>query len=121
MFKGSMVALVTPFKDGEVDWKKLDELVDFHIDAGTDALVPCGTMTQHARENGAEGSLLVVPYYNKPTQEGLFLHFSAIAKAVNFPHVLYNIPGRCSVEMSTDTIVRLRKTHEVAEDGSRGG
>ena len=154
MFKGSMVALVTPFKDGEVDWKKLDELVDFHLDAGTDALVPCGTtgesptvthkendtiisavvkrakgqvpvlagtgsnstaeairMTRHARENGADGSLLVVPYYNKPTQEGLFLHFSAIAKAVNFPHVLYNIPGRCSVEMSTDTIVRLRKTH----------
>lgn len=154
MFKGSMVALVTPFKDGEIDWKKLDELVDFHVAAGTDALVPCGTtgesptvtheendaivaavvkrakgkvpvlagtgsnstaeaiqMTRHARENGADGSLLVVPYYNKPTQEGLFQHFSAIAKAVNFPHVLYNIPGRSSVEIGTDTIVRLRETH----------
>ena len=154
MLEGSMVALVTPFRDGEVDWKTLDALVDLHLDAGTDAIVPCGTtgesptvtheendavvaavvrrvkgsvpviagtgsnstaealtMTRHARENGAAGSLLVVPYYNKPTQEGLYQHFSAIARAVDFSHVLYNIPGRCSVEMSTETIVRLRESH----------
>ena len=155
MFKGSMVALVTPFKDGEVDWKTLDALVDFHIDAGTDALVPCGTtgesptlsheendavtaavvrrakgripvlagtgsnstaealeMTRNARKNGADGALLVVPYYNRPTQEGLFQHFSALAEAVDFPQVLYNIPGRCGVELSADTIVRLREAHK---------
>lgn len=149
-----MVALVTPFRDGEVDWKTLDALVDLHIEAGTDVIVPCGTtgesptltheendavtaavvrraagrvpvmagtgsnstaealqMTRHARENGADGALLVAPYYNKPTQEGLFQHFSAIAEAVDFPQVLYNIPGRCAVEIATDTIVRLREKH----------
>ena len=149
-----MVALVTPYKDDQVDWKTLDALVDFHIDARTDVLVPCGTtgesptltheendevikavirrskgripvmagtgsnstaealqMTRHARDNGADGSLLVAPYYNRPTQEGLFQHFSKIASQVDFPHVLYNIPGRCGVEISCDTIVRLRETH----------
>jgi len=151
-FKGSMVALVTPYRDGEVDWKRLDELVDAHVAAGTDVLVPCGTtgesptltheendavvaavvrraagrvpvvagtgsnsthealqMTRHARRNGADGSLLVAPYYNRPSQEGIFRHFKAIADAVDFPHVLYNIPGRCGVEISCDTIVRLRE------------
>jgi 4-hydroxy-tetrahydrodipicolinate synthase len=150
VFKGSMVALVTPYADGEVDWKKLDELVDFHVDAGTDVIVPCGTtgesptlthaendsvvaavvkrarnrlqvmagtgsnstaealaMTRNARRNGADGSLLVVPYYNRPTQEGIYRHFRTIADAVDFPHVLYNIPGRCGVEMGVDTICRL--------------
>ncbi len=152
MFKGSMVALVTPYANGEVDWKTLDALVDLHIEAGTDVLVPTGTtgesptlthaendavvaavvkrakgkipvlagtgsnstaealaMTKNARRNGADGALLVVPYYNKPTQEGLYRHFKAIADAVDFSHVMYNIPGRCSVEMSVDTICRLRK------------
>ncbi|NLX22823.1 MAG: 4-hydroxy-tetrahydrodipicolinate synthase [Phycisphaerae bacterium] len=152
MFRGSMVALVTPFKNGEVDYQTLEKLVEFHAEAGTDALVPCGTtgesptlthqennkviaavvrsakgrmkilggtgsnstseaieMTQAARKNGADGSLLVAPYYNRPPQEGLFQHFAAIARAVDFPHVLYNIPGRCSVEISSDTIVRLRE------------
>lgn len=146
-----MVALITPFKDGRVDYPALDALVDFHVEAGTDALVPCGTtgesptltheendeviaavvrrarkripvvggtgsnstdeaiaMTRHARENGADGSLQVAPYYNRPTQEGLFRHFQAVAGAVSFPHVLYNIPGRCGVEISVDTLVRLR-------------
>jgi 4-hydroxy-tetrahydrodipicolinate synthase len=155
VFKGSMVALVTPFKDGVPDWKTLDALVDFHVDAGTDVLVPCGTtgesptltheendavvaavvkrakgripvlagtgsnstqealeMTQHARKNGADGSLQVAPYYNKPTQEGLFQHFGAIAAQVDFPHVIYNIPGRCAVEVTTDTIVRLRERYK---------
>jgi 4-hydroxy-tetrahydrodipicolinate synthase len=152
VFKGSMVALITPFKDGRVDYKTLDALVDFHIAAGSDVLVPCGTtgesptltheendqviaavakrakgripviggtgsnstdeaieMTRNARHNGADGSLQVAPYYNKPTQEGLFRHFKAIADAVDFPHILYNIPGRCGVEVSIDTIVRLRE------------
>jgi len=153
MFKGSMVALVTPFKDGQVDYKTLDALVDFHLDAGTDVIVPCGTtgesptltheennaviaavvkrvkgrvpvlggtgsnstaealqMTRAARDNGADGSLLVAPYYNRPTQEGLFQHFATIARAVDFPHVLYNIPGRCAVEIHTDTLIRLRES-----------
>jgi len=152
VFKGSMVALVTPYANGEVDWKTLDALVDFHIEAGTDVLVPCGTtgesptlthaendavvaavvkrakgkipvlagtgsnstaealaMTRNARKNGAGGSLLVVPYYNKPTQEGMYQHFKTIADAVDFAHVLYNIPGRCGVEMGVDTICRLRR------------
>jgi len=154
LFKGSMVALVTPFKNGAVDFKTLDALVDFQIDAGTEVLVPCGTtgesptltheennqviaavvrrargralvlggtgsnntaealeMTRRAKENGADGSLLVAPYYNRPTQEGLFQHFSAVAREVDFPHVLYNIPGRCGVEISVNTIVRLREAH----------
>ncbi len=152
MFKGSMVALITPFKNGEVDYKNLDELVDFHLEAGTDVLVPCGTtgesptldheehikvikavarrikgkvpilagtgsnstaeavsLTRRAQDAGADGSLQVVPYYNKPTQEGLFQHFSTIAREVDFPHVLYNIPGRCGVEMSVDAILRLHR------------
>ncbi|MDM8006471.1 MAG: 4-hydroxy-tetrahydrodipicolinate synthase [Phycisphaerae bacterium] len=155
MFKGSMVALVTPYKDGEVDWKTLDSLVDFHVDSGTEVLVPCGTtgesptlthqendavvaavvrrakgripvmagtgsnstaealaMTRNARKNRADGALLVVPYYNRPTQEGLFRHFSTLAREVDFPQVLYNIPGRCGTELSADTIVRLREAHQ---------
>jgi len=150
-----MVALVTPFKDGAVDYKTLDALVDFHVQAGSDAIVPCGTtgesptlthqenneviaavvkrakgrtaviggtgsnctdeaieMTKVARDNGADGSLQVAPYYNRPTQEGLFQHFAAIAEAVDFPHILYNIPGRCGVEISVDTMVRLRQAHK---------
>jgi 4-hydroxy-tetrahydrodipicolinate synthase len=155
MFKGSMVALVTPYKNGEVDWKTLDALVDFHVDAGTDALVPCGTtgesptltheendtvtaavvkrakgripvmagtgsnstaealaMTRNAHRNKADGALVVVPYYNKPTQEGLFQHFSTLAREVDLPQVLYNIPGRCGTELTVDTIVRLREVHK---------
>lgn len=155
MFKGSMVALVTPYKNGEVDWKTLDALVDFHVANGTDVLVPCGTtgesptltheendgvtaavvrrakgripvmggtgsnstaealeMTRNARKNRADGALQVVPYYNRPTQEGLFRHFSTLAKEVDFPQVIYNIPGRCGVEISVDTITRLRETHK---------
>ncbi len=151
--EGSMVAIVTPFKDGKVDEAAYRDLIEWHIKAGTDAIVPCGTtgesptltheendavvaavvrrakgrvpilagtgsnstaealtMTRHAKANGADGSLLVAPYYNKPTQEGLFQHFSTIAREVDFAHVLYNIPGRCSVEISADTIVRLRET-----------
>lgn len=149
-FKGSMVALVTPFRGNEVDYSALGKLVQMQIDAGTDVLVPCGTtgesptlsheehdkvieevvrlsdgqvpvmagtgsnstaeavrLTQHAREVGAAGALLVAPYYNKPTPEGMYRHFAAIAETSDFPLVLYNIPGRCGVEVPVATIVRL--------------
>ncbi|MBN1489473.1 MAG: 4-hydroxy-tetrahydrodipicolinate synthase, partial [Phycisphaerae bacterium] len=149
-FKGSMVALVTPFREGKLDLPALDTLVDAQIDAGTDVLVPCGTtgesptltheehdqvieavvrrakgrvpvlagtgsnstaeairLTRHAWDVGADGSLQIAPYYNKPTQEGLFRHFAAVAEAVDIPIVLYNIPGRCGIEVSVDTLVRL--------------
>lgn len=151
-FTGSMVALITPFRDGKVDEKVLRDLVEWHIAEGTDGIVPCGTtgesatlnyeehdrvikivveqarkrvpvlagtgsnatseaieMTRHAKANGADGSLQVTPYYNKPTQEGLFLHFKAIAEAVGFPMVLYNVPGRTSVNMLPETTARLSK------------
>jgi len=151
-FKGTMVALVTPFKGGHVDWDTLDRLVDFHLEAGTDALVPCGTtgesptlsheehdavieavikraagkipvipgtgsnstiealrLTAHAAQAGADGALMVSPYYNKPTQEGLYRHFARVAEEDDIPIILYNIPGRCGVEIAPGTIARLRK------------
>jgi 4-hydroxy-tetrahydrodipicolinate synthase len=151
-FKGTMVALVTPFKGGHVDWDTMDRLVDFHIEAGTDALVPCGTtgesptlsheehdavieevvkraagripviagtgsnstaeairLTTHAQQAGADAALMVAPYYNKPTQEGLYQHFARVAEEVKIPIILYNIPGRCGVEIAPATIARLRK------------
>jgi 4-hydroxy-tetrahydrodipicolinate synthase len=153
-FRGSMVALVTPFRDGAVDWPALEKLVAMHLEAGTDGLVPCGTtgesptlshdehdrvieevvrlaggktpvlagtgsnstaeavrLTKHAKHAGADGALLVAPYYNKPTQEGLYRHFAALAEAAEFPQVLYNIPGRCGIEIAVNTIVRLRKDY----------
>ncbi len=153
MFSGSMVALVTPFRNGKVDWDTLEKLVEMHLEAGTDAIVPCGTtgesptlsyeehesvietvikrtrgkipvmagtgsnstaeailLTKHARDAGAAGSLQVAPYYNKPTAEGLYLHFGKIAEACgSFPLVLYNIPGRCGIEINVATIARLHK------------
>lgn len=154
MFSGTMVALVTPFRNGRVDFEALDELVDFHLEHGTNGLVPCGTtgesptlshdehdkvieavvkrakgrvpvvagtgsnstaealrLTRHAKDVGADGALMVSPYYNKPTQEGLYRHFGQVAEAVDMPIVLYNIPGRCGVEISCDTIVRLREDY----------
>ncbi len=156
MFKGTYVALVTPFKDGVVDYETLDNLVDFHIKAGIAGIVPCGTtgesptltheehdmviarvikhakgkihvmagtgsnstaeairLTRHAEENGADSALLVAPYYNKPTQEGLFLHYKAIAESTKLPLVVYNIPGRCGVEISPETIARLSKIKNI--------
>ncbi len=151
MFSGSMVALVTPFHNGEVDYKTLDELLDFHLESGTDAIVPVGTtgesptlsheehkkviehivrsvggavpviagtgsnstaeaidLTAFARKIGADGSLQVAPYYNKPMQEGFYEHFKAIAEEVNIPIVLYNIPARCGGKgMTAETIARL--------------
>lgn len=156
MFKGSMVAIVTPFKDGKVDEDAYRELIEFQISNGTNAIVPCGTtgesatlsmeehrrvidiavqavnkrvpviagtganntreaieLTRHAKEAGADASLQVTPYYNKPTQEGLFQHFAAIAKAAPIPLVLYNVPGRTSVNMLPETVARLAELPEV--------
>ena len=151
-FQGSLVALVTPFRDGRVDEPKLRELVEFHIGNGTDTIIPCGTtgesptlshdehkrvvesvieaargrvpvvagtgsnstaeaieLTAHAKKAGAAGALVVNPYYNKPTQEGLYRHFSAIAEAVDIPILVYNIQGRTAVNVETDTLARLAK------------
>ena len=150
MFQGSMVALVTPFKDGRIDEPVLRELVEFHIKNGTDALVPCGTtgesptlthdehkriieltieaanariavvagtgsnstteaidLTRYAKQAGADGALLVLPYYNKPTQAGLIAHCRAVADAADFPLILYNIPGRTGVNMLPETLAAL--------------
>ncbi|NJD39003.1 MAG: 4-hydroxy-tetrahydrodipicolinate synthase [Geobacter sp.] len=150
MFKGSIVAIVTPFKNGEVDVETLRQLVEFQIEGGTDAIVPCGTtgeastldydehllvvktvvdqvkkrvpviagtgsnstaeaieLTQLAKEAGVDGCLLVTPYYNKPTQEGLYLHYKAVAEAVAIPQILYNVPGRTGVNMLPETVARL--------------
>ncbi|MBI3625673.1 MAG: 4-hydroxy-tetrahydrodipicolinate synthase [Candidatus Rokubacteria bacterium] len=151
-FQGSLVALVTPFRDGKVDEPKIRELVEFHIANGTDGLIPCGTtgesptlshdehkrvveivieaargrlpviagtgsnstaeaidLTAHAKKAGAAGALVVNPYYNKPTQEGLYRHFKAIAEAVDIPILVYNIQGRTAVNVETDTMARLAK------------
>ncbi len=150
MFKGSIVAIVTPFKDGKVDEKALGDLVDWHISQGTNAIVPCGTtgesatldydehhrvirftveavnkrvpviagtganwtdetimITKEAKKSGADAALVVVPYYNKPTQEGLYRHYKAVAEAVKMPIVLYNVPGRTALNMLPSTVARL--------------
>ncbi len=150
MFKGSIVAIVTPFKNGEIDEETLRGLVEFQIENGTDGIVPCGTtgeastldydehdrvieivvqqakkrvpviagtgsnstkeaieITEHAKRVGADGALLVTPYYNKPTQEGLYRHYKTVAEAVALPQVLYNVPGRTGVNMLPETVARL--------------
>jgi 4-hydroxy-tetrahydrodipicolinate synthase len=150
MFSGSMVALVTPFKNGKVDFAALERLVEWHIEQGTDGLVPVGTtgesptvdveehekiiatvvrraagrtaviagaganatveaieLTRFSKGVGADATLQVAPYYNKPTQEGLYRHFATIAEAVDLPMVLYNIPPRCVVSLSPETVARL--------------
>lgn len=156
MFKGSIVAIVTPFKKGKVDEKALGDLIDWHIKQGTNAIVPCGTtgesatldykehdrvieftvkavnrrvpviagtganatdetimITKHAKKSGADGALLVSPYYNKPTQEGLYRHYKAVADAVKIPIVLYNVPGRTAVNMLPSTVARLAEVKNI--------
>jgi 4-hydroxy-tetrahydrodipicolinate synthase len=155
MFEGSIVALITPFKGGEVDYQALENLIEFHINNHTDAILVCGTtgesptltfeehekvieeavriargrikviagtganatheaieLSTHAQRVGADACLLVAPYYNKPTQEGLYRHFKAIAEEVSIPIILYNIPSRTGVEIAPETIYRLVKEHE---------
>jgi 4-hydroxy-tetrahydrodipicolinate synthase len=150
MFTGSIVAIVTPFKNSSVDEESLRELVEFQIVNGTDGIVPCGTtgeastldyeehfrvieivvsqvngripvlagtgsnstkeaieLTEQAKKIGADGALLVTPYYVKPTQEGLYRHYRAVAEAVPLPQVLYNVPGRTSVNLLPETVARL--------------
>ncbi len=150
MFKGSIVALITPFKNGAVDEKAFQDIVEWHIGEGTHGLVPVGTtgesptltheehmrvtelcieaaggrvpviagtgsnstaeaieFTQHAQKAGADAALVVTPYYNKPTQEGLYAHYKAIHDSADIPIVIYNIPGRSVVDMSQDTMTRL--------------
>lgn len=156
MFRGSIVAIVTPFKDGRIDEERYRKLIEEQIEGGTSAIVPCGTtgesatlsmeehaqvidiavdavkkrvpviagaggnstreaieLTRHAKAAGADATLQVTPYYNKPTQEGLYRHFSAIAQAVSFPQVLYNVPGRTSVNMLPETVARLAELPEI--------
>ena len=150
MFKGSNVALITPFKDNELDINAYIKLIHYHLENGTNGLVPAGTtgesptlnheehqkvieicvreakgkipviagtgsnsteeavnLTKHAEKAGADGVLVVTPYYNKPTQEGLYQHFKAINDKCNIPIIIYNIPSRSVVDMNVDTMARL--------------
>ena len=161
-----MAALVTPFRNGDVDWRCLEALVDRQIDGGTDWLVPLGTTgesptlssserdrlletvigrsngrrpvlvgtggnntaetvdrTKRAASAGADAALIVAPYYNRPTPEGLFRHFATIADAVELPIVLYNVPIRTGVDIVNDVVVRLRESHQniVAIKDASGG
>ena len=152
MFKGSIVALVTPFTEHGVDEWKLAELVERQIKSGTKGIVPCGTtgesptlsheehdkvveitvdavrhrvpviagtgsnstaeavrLIRHAEESGVDAALVVTPYYNKPTQKGLYLHFKAVADSVKIPIILYNIEGRCARNIETETVKKLAK------------
>ena len=157
MFKGSLVALITPMRDdGSFDAKAYESFVDWQITEGTHGIVPVGTtgesptlshdehkkvveiavavakgrvpviagtgsnsteeaidFTRHAKQAGADACLVVAPYYNKPTQEGLYLHYTAIADAVDLPIVVYNIPGRSVVDISVETIARLAKHRNI--------
>ena len=156
MFSGSIVAIVTPFRNGQIDEEAYRGLIEFQIENGTSAIVPCGTtgesatlsmeehsrvieicvdavgkrvpviagtggnstweaveLTRHAKEAGADASLSVTPYYNKPTQEGLYQHFKTIATEVSFPIVLYNVPSRTSVNMLPETVARLAELKEI--------
>jgi len=155
MFTGTYTAIVTPFKNGQLDIPALERLIRLQIKAGVDGIVPVGTtgesptvdyeehleiialtvkfaagrvkvlagtggnstseavyLTQEAAKIGADGSLQVAPYYNKPTQEGLFQHFRAIARGTKLPLVLYNVPSRCGVEIAVDTVKRLAREYK---------
>lgn len=150
MFRGAITALITPFKNGDIDWAAFDALVEWQIAEGIHGLVPCGTtgesptlshdehkkvvrrcvqisgkrvpviagsgsnstrealeLTGDAKNSGADAALIVTPYYNKPTQEGLYQHYKTIQDAVAIPILIYNIPARCIIDMSVDTMARL--------------
>ena len=156
MFSGSFVALVTPFKAGKIDTKKLKELVEYHVKNETNGLVPCGTtgesatlsteehnyvvdtvvkaargripviagtgsnsteetihLTRHAKKSGADAVLLITPYYNKPTQEGIFQHFKKVNDTVNIPIILYNIASRTAVNIEPTTVARLSRLKNI--------
>ncbi len=157
MFKGAFVALVTPFKDdGKIDERKFKELIEFHIENGTDGLVPCGctgeaatlhheeqkaiiklaveivnkripvipgtgsnsteealNLTRFAKKAGSDGVVMISPYYNKPTPEGQFRHYAKIAREVDIPIMLYNVPSRTGISMKPETIARLSKIDNI--------
>jgi len=157
MFSGSMVALVTPFKNGQVDWPSLEALVEFHLQSGTNGIVPCGTtgesatlshaehdevirtvikvvnkrvpviagtgsnstdeavrLTKEAERSGADGALMISPYYNRPTQEGIYQHYKKVASEVGIPLIVYNIPGRTGSKIEPETLARLAEIENVA-------
>jgi 4-hydroxy-tetrahydrodipicolinate synthase len=156
MFNGSTVALVTPFRNGKVDEKAMGDLVEFHIEKGTNALLPCGCtgeaatlnhaeqirtvqvvleaasgrvpvmagsgsnstaeaihLTKEVKKLGADAALLISPYYNKPTQEGLYQHYKAVAEAVDIPVVLYNVPSRTGKSIEPETVARLNEIDNI--------
>jgi 4-hydroxy-tetrahydrodipicolinate synthase len=157
MFKGSIVAIVTPFTaDGELDEAAFERLIEFQLENGTEGIVPCGTtgesatlshaehervielavkivnkrvpviagtgsnstaealrLTMSAKASGADGALVITPYYNKPTQVGLYEHFKRIAQSVDLPIVLYNVPGRTGVNMLPSTVARLAELDNI--------
>ena len=157
MFKGSNVALITPFKDNNLDEESYIKLINFHLENNTNGLVPAGTtgesptlnhkehekvielcineakgkipviagtgsnstdeavaLTKHAEKAGADGALIVTPYYNKPTQEGLYQHYKTINDNTSLPIIIYNIPSRCVIDMSVDTMARLFELKNIA-------
>ena len=157
MFKGSNVALITPFKDNNLDEENYIKLINFHLENNTNGLVPAGTtgesptlshkehqrvielcikeakgkipviagtgsnsteeavsLTKHAEMAGADGALVVTPYYNKPTQEGLYQHYKTINDNTNLPIIIYNIPSRCVIDMTVDTMARLFELKNIA-------
>jgi 4-hydroxy-tetrahydrodipicolinate synthase len=157
MFSGSIVALVTPFKNGKIDWQSLESLVEFHIQNGTNGIVPCGTtgesatldhvehhdvikavvkavkkrvpviagtgsnstheaieLTIGAERAGADGALLISPYYNRPMQEGIYQHYKKVAESVGIPLIVYNIPARTGSKIEPETLARLSEIKNVA-------
>ena len=156
MFSGTLVALATPFNDGQVDWQQLDELVDFQLAEGINGIVPMGTtgesptlshpehervieavvkrvggkvpvvagtgststseavrLTKFARKVGADATLQVNPYYNKPTQQGLYEHFRTVAESTSLPCLLYNVPARTVASLAAETVVRLSQIDNI--------
>ncbi len=156
MFEGIHTALITPFRDGEIDYPALAKLIERQVEAGVDGVVPCGStgesatlsheeherviaftvekvnkrlkviagtgsnstretikLTKFAADAGADGALLIAPYYNKPTQDGLYAHFAAVAEGVALPQIVYNIPGRCAVNIAPETFGKLAKLENI--------